>query len=945
MKLSVRINYILLPVIVVIFSLAGGYAYYSQKSQLTDALTDKLTFEAERIIGELQSNSGELKGLTDLFLGGMEVTRYLSTSSQQSAIMPMESHLVRHLDSLSLSYGELDYVTLRDNSMQAVFHYHLKDPFSFPADSQEHTQHNKRVVDAISAHGASLIEPASYRLAMERSVLKIILYRSFSPQQLLTENRFSASIALYTAAVESSLDIDDYRHNLENSFSGAVSVTITPGRMVTGFSGEITHKVSRDEHNALVLESGNAFVKLRLSLPASYIDQQAEPYQNAIISLVINVSLFTFLLLKTLINRQVIKPVSRLTQSVESALAGDSSSLIKIRRRDEIAMLNNTYVELFQSLHKMAKYDELTGLANRNQFNFLVHNMVDDSRRYQRKSALLYVDLDNFKAVNDTYGHHTGDLLLRAFAARLDACLSQEPLLAENGGSYDLARLAGDEFCILLHNPYGTDSITHIAQRIVELCRGGFTLEAVTYDIRISIGIALCPDDANSAESLLQCADLAMYQMKREGKNGYRFYSPAINEEQKWHAQIEAELKKALQEQLFYLLFMPVYDCRSGQVRGAEVLLRSHSELLASCGPAQFIPVAEAGNLIRHIDYWVIESAICSLKQLIDEHQYDGFISVNFSARELKNSHFASDVAKLIDKYAVPAQQLELEITETCLIQADETSIQLLKDLKALGVSLSLDDFGTGYTAFTQLVDYPVDVLKIDRSFVNATSGFSSSGKYLIDIMAEMASLFDLRVIAEGVETQQELDYVRKLGCEQAQGYYLSRPIGWQPFTALLREDIDKHKFTASHQKHEFRLRTPNGSVLVENRDRIIIVDYRGVVSEEALDYVRESIEICLGQIEPATWGIIVMHDDVFTLSSVLLEKMSSLLQFGLSHGCVDAAYIIRNPDVLALVEELRKRFGLAEDIRGKLFDTVDDATDYLNQKLMQADATHVSYM
>lgn len=940
MRLSVRINYILLPVIFVIFSLAGGYAYYSQKSQLTEALTEKMTFEAEHIIGELQGNLGELKGLTDLFLGGMEVTRFLTTYSQQDAIMPMESHLVRHLDSLRLSYGALDYVTLSNNSQQAVFHYHLKDPFSSPVLSQAQQQHSKRIAGGIKQHGTSLIEPASYRLVMQEGALKLILYRSFSPQHLLTDNRVSSSVVLYTATVESSLNIDDYRYLLENSFSGTVSLSLTPGRMVTRFSDEITHQVSRDEQDGLVLTSGNALVDLRLSLPASYLDKRAEPYRHAIISLVINVSLLTFLILKALINRQVIKPVSRLTQSVESALAGDSSGLIKSRGKDEIAMLNNTYVQLFQSLHKMAKFDDLTGLANRNQFNSLVHKMVDDSRRYQRKSALLYVDLDNFKAVNDTYGHHTGDLLLRAFAARLDTCLSLEPLLAENEGSYDLARLAGDEFCVLLHSPYCTDSITHIAQRVVELCKDGFTLEGVTYDVRVSIGIALCPDDAHSAESLLQCADLAMYQIKRDGKNGYHFYSPAINEEQRWHTQIEAELYRALQEQLFYLLFMPVYDCRTGRVVGAEVLLRAHSELLSSCGPAQFIPVAEASDLIRQIDYWVIEEAIRQLRVLIDEHRFDGFVSVNFSARQLKNSAFSKDVAALIEKYAVPARQLELEITETCLVQADDRSIQLLHELKALGLSLSLDDFGTGYTAFTQLVDYPVDVLKIDRSFVNAITEFSQAGKQLIDIMAEMASLFNLRVIAEGVETQQELDYVRKLGCEQAQGYYLSRPIGWQPFTALLRSGVDLHKFASAQQKHEFRLRTSSGSVLVENRGRIIIVDYRGVVSEESLDYVCESIESCMGQIQPATWAVIVIHDDFFALSAPLLEKLSSLLQFSLSHGCVDAAYIIRNPDVLAQVDGLRKSLGLVDDIHDKLFDSVDDAAEYLNSILIQGDTT-----
>lgn len=939
MKLSVRVNYILLPVIFAIFSLAGTYAYFSQKSILIASLTEKLRYETEYIIRDLQKNQSELKGLTDLFLNGMEVTRFLNGYANQEAIIPLETQLVRYLDGLYLSYGGVEYFTLTNRDGQSVFHYHLDDPFSVPYLSDEQEKHSQRIYNSLNEKGTTVIQPVSYYLEEgESDRLKLILFRSFSPEHLLTDNRYSASVSLFTATIESQLDLAQYRQPLQRSFSNSAKLTILPGGMVTSFDDVIVHHSQRTEDNALQLVSGNAFVSLQLSLPERYIEAQALPYLKAIISLVINISLLTFILLKVLINRQIIKPVSLLTKTVENALTGDASGLKKIDRRDEIASLNNNYVELFQSLHQMAKFDDLTGLANRNHFNALIDKMVEDSLRYQRKSALLYIDLDNFKSVNDNYGHDAGDMLLQEFASRMGTCLAQELTGSDTAVGYDLARLAGDEFAVLLHNPDCTDTITHIAQRMTELCRDGFFLNDTRYNVHVSIGIALCPDDGLNADALLKCADSAMYQMKRMGKNGYQFYSPAINEEQRWHLQIEKELKLALQQQLFYLQFMPVYDCRTGQIRGAEALLRADSELLAACGPAQFIPVAETSSLIREIDYWVIESALIHLRQLIDEHQFEGFISVNFSARELKNSFFAHDVSSMIKQYAIPPQQLELELTETCLVNADEHSIQMLQQLKKLGVRLSLDDFGTGYTAFTQLTDYPVDVLKIDRCFVNAITRHFSGEKLLIDIMVELASLFNLRVIAEGVETQQELDYVRKIGCEQAQGYFLSRPLDWHSLIALLHSGGGREKFVIGTHSQEYRLRGPSGSASVERRDRLIIIDYRGIICDELIDYVLESIQACVNQIRPATWGAIIIHDDFYDMSPQVQEKLSNLLYYGLDNGCVDAAYIIRSPDIVAQMQVLRENFGLSEDIGDKLFDSVDKAGEYLRNKLAQAD-------
>jgi len=245
----------------------------------------------------------------------------------------------------------------------------------------------------------------------------------------------------------------------------------------------------------------------------------------------------------------------------------------------------------------------------------------------------------------------------------------------------------------------------------------------------------------------------------------------------------------ALQLNEFYLVYMPIYNCNSGSIEGCEVLLRVASTDLISYGPEEFIPIAEQSGLIKDIDYWVIESAIKQLSIWIEQLNFTGIFAINFSSWELKNPDFVDKVASLIERYNVPPSCIELEITETCFVPGDHRNIEMLSKLHNLGVMLSLDDFGTGFTAFSQLIDYPLDTLKVDRMFINAIDDMGGKDKPLVDIIVEIAKLYDLNVVAEGIETNTQLAHVRSLGCHQAQGFLLSKPLSKDDFIKLWKEE------------------------------------------------------------------------------------------------------------------------------------------------------------
>jgi len=443
-----------------------------------------------------------------------------------------------------------------------------------------------------------------------------------------------------------------------------------------------------------------------------------------------------------------------------------------------------------EALEKDANEDHLTGIMNRRSFNTWLNSILSRTSKKEQILTIFYIDIDDFKYFNDTYGHTVGDEILLEFTKRILSLIRHNEIISQENKTINFARLAGDEFVLAILDIGDYKAAETIAKRFLDNMSTGFHLHDAEINLNISIGIALHGEEDESASDILKHADAAMYHAKHSGKNQYCFFNQDILEELSEKKEIELSIRKALEKDQFSLVFMPIYRCDNLKMIGAEVLLRSSSEKLASVGPEKYIPVAESHGLIREIDLWVIENTFINIKTILNRSEMEHFwFAINISALELHNQEFPQKIQQLLQKYDIPPERIELEVTETSLVSQDEMSISTLKKLKELGVSLSLDDFGTGYTAFNQLMNYPVDNLKIDRSFISNITSQDKQHASMVDIVLTIANSYNMKVVAEGVETREQLQYLQNLNCNYVQGYYLSKPIAWDLFLNSIEEE------------------------------------------------------------------------------------------------------------------------------------------------------------
>ncbi|MBX3453866.1 EAL domain-containing protein [Ferrovibrio sp.] len=413
-------------------------------------------------------------------------------------------------------------------------------------------------------------------------------------------------------------------------------------------------------------------------------------------------------------------------------------------------------------LRRQAHFDPLTGLPNRMLLLDRVDQAIVQAQRNRGKAAVLCVDLDRFKHVNDTLGHAAGDALLKEAANRLAGCARE---------SDTIARLAGDEFVLLLPGVDGSVGAQRVAQRVVDAFALPFGLEGQEHFVTASIGIALFPDDGVERQLLLRNADLAMYKAKELGRNGYQFFTADINIRMQERLALEARLRNALRRQELHLHFQPIMDLRNGQAIALEALLRWITADGISVPPDQFVPVAEEIGLIREIGDWAARKAC----ELLRDRPEIPRVALNVSPRQLRVAGFADRMGELLAEHGLPAERLELEITESVLMDDASEAEANLRRLNEIGIRLVVDDFGTGYSSLAYLRRYPFKALKIDRSFVNAAPRDANAAR-LVEAVLAMARGLGLDAVAEGVETAEQLNFLRRRGCEMAQGFLLGRP-------------------------------------------------------------------------------------------------------------------------------------------------------------------------
>src|SRR5271163_445298 len=435
-----------------------------------------------------------------------------------------------------------------------------------------------------------------------------------------------------------------------------------------------------------------------------------------------------------------------------------------------------------------AEHDFLTGLPNRTLVNDRVNQAIAWASRHGKKVAVLFLDLDGFKHINDSLGHPTGDKLLQSIAQRLVDCVR---------GSDTVSRQGGDEFVVLLSEVEDSADVAITARRMLRAVAEEHSVDQHDLHVTTSIGLSVYPDDGADAETLIKNADTAMYQAKENGRQSYQFFKSAMNVRAVERQSIEESLRRALERQEFTLYYQPKINLNTGQIAGAEALLRWKHPTRGPVPPAQFIPVAEDCGLILPIGNWVLREACKQAKDWLDAGLPLGTMAVNISAMEFRTEDFLSGIFQILKDTGLDPNCLELELTESVLMKHAESTQSILKALRAKGVQLAVDDFGTGYSSLSYLRKFPIDALKIDQSFVRQITGFPDETTIVTAIIAMGRSL-KLRVVAEGVEIKEELEFLQEHLCEEAQGYYFSRPVVPAQFAKLLETGIPGVAFPLS---------------------------------------------------------------------------------------------------------------------------------------------------
>lgn len=460
--------------------------------------------------------------------------------------------------------------------------------------------------------------------------------------------------------------------------------------------------------------------------------------------------------------------------SISYVEANDSNYVIAVAR---------DITERHQSqelLWKQANFDNLTGLPNRSMLNGRLLEILKYANRTQQKVSVLALDLDGFKEVNDSYGHDIGDKLLIKAAQRIKNTVRETDIVA---------RMGGDEFIVVLKNMENSFTTEHVTNSILEAMRAPFYINEYEFYITTSIGVAVFPRDGDNVETLMMHSDQAMYQAKKHSKNCCRYFSHTMQEQAERHLLLSTELRKGLKYKQFSVNFQPIIDAKTGEILSAEALVRWHHPELGSVSPTEFIPIAEANGTIEDIGHWVLTSAIVLINQL-KKYREEITISVNTSPVQFrKGKDIFYKWKMLLEEFKLKGGAVKMEITEGTVM--DDTLVgvhESLLMLRDLGIQVALDDFGTGYSSLSYLKKLDIDYLKIDRSFVHKMTK-ESDDLALCEAIVEMAHKLNLEVVAEGIETQEQWEILKSLGCDYGQGYYFAKPVSDVEFTQLIKDN------------------------------------------------------------------------------------------------------------------------------------------------------------
>lgn len=572
-----------------------------------------------------------------------------------------------------------------------------------------------------------------------------------------------------------------------------------------------TRKIGEYIHIAHPVRSGGTtFAILRLAITyteaetdiqemSADLAQQGRELRNNIVITSLTMIVLLLVAAMTLIffvSQRLLSPIRRLVEQCRRYATGDNQIQFKLERDDEFGLLGEALEEMKDSINqshsqvqKLAYHDPLTELPNRRMFNEELSNLLDWADRHDNRIAVLFIDLDHFKQVNDVAGHEVGDKLLIQAAKRLTH------LLVEEAETIDfpipenllLARLGGDEFVMMLPNFKDEAHVNHIANRIVDTLYDSFTVENRRYTISASIGITLFPEHGRSVTELLKQADIAMYAAKQSGRKRHRFFEPQMINQVVNEMIIQQGARDAMQRNEFSLAYQPIVDMDSGDVVGAETLIRWNHPEQGPIAPDYFIPLIEHTDQIMPLTQWILERACQDLIQHIMPKRSRFKLSVNISGAILRDPGTRDKIRNVLEQYQLPAHTLHLELTETSMVENIQSCAETLRYWKQVGADIWIDDFGTGYSSLGYLHALPIDGLKIDRSFINKVS--HGQGNQVIETIITLANSMGIETVSEGIETESQKDFIHSRGGRYAQGYLYAKPAPLKQLLKLLDKE------------------------------------------------------------------------------------------------------------------------------------------------------------
>lgn len=546
--------------------------------------------------------------------------------------------------------------------------------------------------------------------------------------------------------------------------------------------------------------------KLYAMVPTTKFHQSANELAWSMLLFFVGIVLSIFIISLLYIQGLLLRPIYVIKQLVSDITQGNMNSAVVFRERndelgelfDSIIKMRNEIKDNNEKIEKLAYFDALTSLPNRLTMQVELDAFISRASRTSTKFALVFLDLDNFKDVNDTLGHDVGDQLLIEASSRIKRNLRIDDYImqktsANKGSQSLLARLGGDEFTVLISDFIDPSLLERPLTRVIKSLSCPFSIAGKRMTVGVSIGIAIYPDDGLQSKDLLKNADLAMYEAKRNGKNCFAFYSKEMNIQAYERQALETALRNAQQNDEFSLRFQPRMRVSDYSVEGFEALIRWDTKELGSVSPLRFIPIAESNLLIIQIGRWVLNQACIKIKHWLDMGYEDFRLSINVSPVQLHRDDLVSAIAIALSANNIAGKYLEIEITESALLEDEKQAIISLTEIKKLGVRIALDDFGTGYSSLSILRSLPIDILKIDQSFISdITKNIDSANVF--EAIVQLARKLNLVTVAEGIETAEQHELMLLAKCEHAQGYYYAKPLIENEADEFVRSSLLKNE-------------------------------------------------------------------------------------------------------------------------------------------------------